>query len=124
MAASTLSVGFAKRVATHGYSATFAHTTIVIAKSGDIAYELATFRVTVNDESGKPVAYSAKHLLTWEKRGGLCKVVAQSINPRRKVLVLALHSCAHLPGCLCQMVCLSLSRVESAPLLIAGKVRG
>jgi ketosteroid isomerase-like protein len=81
MAASTLSVGFAKRVAIHGYSATFAHTTIVIAKSGDIAYELATFRVTVNDESGKPVAYSAKHLLTWEKRGGLCKVVAQSINP-------------------------------------------
>lgn len=71
---------FAKRVAAPGYSATFAPTTIVVARSGDIAYELGTFHVTVNDASGKPVEYSGKHLVTWEKRGGHWKVVAESIN--------------------------------------------
>jgi ketosteroid isomerase-like protein len=71
---------FRKRMATPGYSATFAPTTIVVAKSGDIAYELGTFRVTVEDESGKPVEYSGKHLVTWEKRGRRWKVAAESIN--------------------------------------------
>jgi ketosteroid isomerase-like protein len=71
---------FAKRIATPGYSASFAPTTVVVAKSGDIAYELGTFRVTVDDESGKSVEYSGKHLVTWEKRGGHWKVAAESIN--------------------------------------------
>lgn len=71
---------FVKRVATPGYSATFAPGTIVIAKSGDIAYELGTFHVTVNNASGKPIEYSGKHLVAWEKRGGHWKVVAESIN--------------------------------------------
>jgi ketosteroid isomerase-like protein len=71
---------FAKRVAMPGYSATFAPTNIVVAKSGDIAYELGTFHVRVDDKSGKPIEYSGKHLVTWEKRGGRWKVVAESIN--------------------------------------------
>lgn len=71
---------FARRIATPGYSATFAPTRIVVAKSGEIAYEVGTFRVTVNDGAERPVAYSGKHLLTWEKRGGVWKVTAESIN--------------------------------------------
>jgi ketosteroid isomerase-like protein len=71
---------FRKRMAAPGYSATFAPTRIIVSKSGDIAYELGTFRVTVEDESGKPVEYSGKHLVTWEKRGGRWKVAAESIN--------------------------------------------
>lgn len=71
---------FAKRVAVPGYSATFAPTTIVVSKSGDIAYELGTFHVMVKDESGKPLEYSGKHLVTWQKRDGHWKVVAESIN--------------------------------------------
>jgi ketosteroid isomerase-like protein len=71
---------FTKHVATPGYSATFSPTTIVVAKSGDIAYELGTFRVKIDDESGKRVEYSGKHLVTWENRGGQWKVTAESIN--------------------------------------------
>jgi ketosteroid isomerase-like protein len=71
---------FAKRIGTPEYSATFAPTTIVVAKSGDIAYELGTFRVTVENDSGIPVEYSGKHLVTWEKRDGHWKVTAESIN--------------------------------------------
>ncbi len=71
---------FAKRIAKPGYSATFAPTTIVVVKSGDIGYELGTFRVTLDDESGKPVEYTGKHLVIWEKRGGYWKVTAESIN--------------------------------------------
>ena len=71
---------FERRVAMPGYSATFVPTMIVVAKSGDIAYELGMYRVTVDDASGKPVERSGKHLMMWEKRGGLWKVVAESIN--------------------------------------------
>ena len=71
---------FTTRVALPGYSATFAPTTIVISRSRDIAYELGTFRVTINDESGKPVVYLGKHLVTWQKRSGHWKAVAESIN--------------------------------------------
>lgn len=71
---------FARRVAMPGYSASFTPTRIVVAKSADIAYELGTFRVTVDDAAGKPLEYSGKHLVIWEKRGGHWKVTAESIN--------------------------------------------
>ena len=71
---------FTKRVSLPGYSATFAPTTIVVSQSGDMAYEIGTFRVTLNDESGKPVTYTGKHLVTWGKRDGHWKVVAESVN--------------------------------------------
>jgi uncharacterized protein (TIGR02246 family) len=71
---------FAKRVSLPGYSATFAATTVRVSKSGDIAYELGTFRVSINDPAGKPVVHLGKHLVTWEKRDGGWKVTAESIN--------------------------------------------
>jgi ketosteroid isomerase-like protein len=71
---------FTKRVALPGYSATFAPNTIVVSHSGDMAYEIGTFRVTINNESGEPVVYVGKHLVTWEKRNGHWEVSAESIN--------------------------------------------
>jgi ketosteroid isomerase-like protein len=71
---------FEKRITLPGYSASFAPTTIVVSRSKDMAYELGTFRVTLNDEAGKPVVHSGKHLVAWEKRGAHWKVVAESIN--------------------------------------------
>lgn len=71
---------FIKRMALPGHSATFSPTTVVVSKSRDIAYELGTFRVTINDESGKTVLHLGKHLVTWQKRSGHWKVVAESIN--------------------------------------------
>ena len=45
-----------------------------------MAYELGTFRVAVNDQTGKPVVRSGKHLVAWKKHGADWKVVAESIN--------------------------------------------
>jgi hypothetical protein len=50
-----------------GYPAAFSSTTVVVSKSRDIAYELDTFRVTINDESEKPVPHLGKHLVTWKR---------------------------------------------------------
>jgi hypothetical protein len=41
---------------------------------------MQTLRVTLNDESGEPVVYLAKHLVTWQKRDAHWKVVAEGIN--------------------------------------------
>lgn len=71
---------FAKRVTLPGYTATFAPTTVRVSASRDIAYELGTFRVSLDDPAGKPVLHIGKHLVTWEKRDGRWQVTAESIN--------------------------------------------
>jgi ketosteroid isomerase-like protein len=71
---------FAKRMTLPGYSATFAPTTIAVSKSADIAYEIGTFMATVDNESGRPVAYSGKHLVVWARVRGQWRVIAESIN--------------------------------------------
>ncbi len=71
---------FERRMGVPGYSASFIPTTIVVSKSGDMAYELGTFRVVIDDASGKPVVSSGKHLVAWQKHGRVWKVVAESIN--------------------------------------------
>ena len=71
---------FAKQIALPGFSATFSPTVVKVSGSQDLAYELGTFRVAINDASGKPVIYLGKHLVTWERRDGRWKVAAESIN--------------------------------------------
>jgi ketosteroid isomerase-like protein len=71
---------FSQRFARPGYSASFAPTQIVVSSSGDMAYELGTFRVTVHDDRGRQVTRSGKHLVTWRKRGGRWQVSAESLN--------------------------------------------
>lgn len=71
---------FARRVRLPGYLATFSPTMVKVSRSGDIAYELGTFRVTINDETGRPVIHRGKHLVTWEKRAGQWQVTAESLN--------------------------------------------
>jgi uncharacterized protein (TIGR02246 family) len=71
---------FAKRMTLPGYSATFAPTMVRVSCSRDIAYELGIFRVSINDQAGKPVVHLGKHLVAWEKCDGCWKVTAESIN--------------------------------------------
>lgn len=71
---------FARQITLPGFSATFSPTFVKVSRSQDLAYELGTFRVTINDQSGKPVTYLGKHLVTWEKLNGRWKVAAESIN--------------------------------------------
>lgn len=67
---------FAARMATPGYSATFQPTRVVVAKSGEMAWEIGTFRATGADGTER----RGKHLVTWAKRDGVWKVVAECIN--------------------------------------------
>ncbi|BCT93150.1 hypothetical protein LYSHEL_21730 [Lysobacter helvus] len=71
---------FAKRFATPGYSATFAPTHIVVARSGEIAYELGSFRVESLGADNQTMVRIGKHLVAWKKDGNVWRVAAESIN--------------------------------------------
>ena len=73
---------WAKFMATPGYALHFDPTTIVVAKSGDVAYDVGTFEFTVNDPQGKPVTAAGKYLVAWIKqKNGEWKVAADCFNP-------------------------------------------
>jgi uncharacterized protein (TIGR02246 family) len=61
-------------------SVTFAPSKIVVAKSKDLAYEIGTFQITVNDAQGKPATSTGKFVVAWQKRAGQWKVVADIFN--------------------------------------------
>jgi uncharacterized protein (TIGR02246 family) len=63
-----------------GFSISFAPNKIVVAKSGDIAYEIGTFQSTLNDAQGKPASSVGKYVVNWQKRAGQWKVVADIFN--------------------------------------------
>jgi uncharacterized protein (TIGR02246 family) len=63
-----------------GFSITFVPSKVVIAKSGDMAYEIGTFHTTVNDAQGKAISSVGKFVVNWQKRNGQWKVVADIFN--------------------------------------------
>jgi ketosteroid isomerase-like protein len=50
-----------------GFSLTFAPTKMEIAKSGDLAYEVGTFELKVNDAQGNPTTTPGKYVVTWKR---------------------------------------------------------
>ena len=57
-------------------------THIEVAKSGDMAYERGTFKLTVNDPAGKPVTSIGKYVVVWKKQpDGRWKAYADIFNP-------------------------------------------
>jgi uncharacterized protein (TIGR02246 family) len=72
---------WAKFMATPGYALHFEPTSIVVAKSGDVAYDVGTFEFTVNDAQGKPVTEVGKYLVAWSRqKNGEWKVAADCFN--------------------------------------------
>jgi len=63
-----------------GYSLKFSPTRITVAKSGDMAWEVGTFELRLNDPQGKPVTMPGKYVVTWEKVSGAWKVAADIFN--------------------------------------------
>jgi ketosteroid isomerase-like protein len=63
-----------------GYSLKFSPTSITVAKSGEMAWEVGTFELTLNDPQGKPTAIPGKYVVTWEKTSGGWKVAADIFN--------------------------------------------
>jgi ketosteroid isomerase-like protein len=67
-------------MAAPGYGLHFAPSKIVISKSGDLAYEIGTFELTMNDAQGKPVTTVGKYVVNWQKHGREWKVAADIFN--------------------------------------------
>jgi ketosteroid isomerase-like protein len=71
---------WAALMAKPGYSLTFVPTRINVASSGDMAWEIGTFALTVNDAQGKPMEIPGKYVVTWRKIGPTWKVTADIFN--------------------------------------------
>jgi len=63
-----------------GFHLTFTPTKIVIAESGDMAWEVGTFELKLNDAQGNPMTMFGKYVVTWKKLGGTWKVAADIFN--------------------------------------------
>jgi uncharacterized protein (TIGR02246 family) len=63
-----------------GFNLQFAPTKVVVAKSRDMAYEIGTFQITLNDSQGKPGTSVGKFVVVWQKRTGHWKVAADIFN--------------------------------------------
>ncbi|HWC15420.1 MAG TPA: nuclear transport factor 2 family protein, partial [Terriglobales bacterium] len=63
-----------------GFHLQFAPTKIEVAKGGDMAYDVGTFELKMNDSSGNPTTTSGKYVVVWKKEGGQWKAVADIFN--------------------------------------------
>ena len=71
---------WAALMAKPGYSLTFTPTKIEVASAGDMAWEIGTFELRVNDAQGQPVEIPGKYVVTWRKIGPTWKVEADIFN--------------------------------------------
>ena len=56
-------------------------TKVDVARSGDLAYEIGTWDMTMNDKEGKPVNSKGKYVVAWKKQpGGDWKAVLDMEN--------------------------------------------
>ena len=64
-----------------GYALHFAPSKIEVASSGDLAYEIGTFELTLNDAQGAATVSPGKYVVVWKKQTkGDWKVAADIFN--------------------------------------------
>jgi ketosteroid isomerase-like protein len=64
-----------------GFSLHFAPTQIEVAKSKDMAYDVGTFELKLNDPQGAAMTIPGKYVVVWKKqKGGSWKVEADIFN--------------------------------------------
>jgi ketosteroid isomerase-like protein len=64
-----------------GFSLTFAPTKIQVARSGEMAYDLGTFALKLNDAQGNAMTTPGKYVVVWQKQAsGGWKVEADIFN--------------------------------------------
>lgn len=64
-----------------GFGLTFSPTEITVASSGDLAYDVGTFLLKVNDPQGNPAPVAGKYVVVWKKQSDKhWKVVADIFN--------------------------------------------
>ncbi|HKT47005.1 MAG TPA: SgcJ/EcaC family oxidoreductase [Candidatus Acidoferrales bacterium] len=71
--------GWAGMIGMPGFSLTFAPTKVVVARSGDLAYEIGDYEMTMSDKRGKPQTTRAKYVVVWGKQAdGKWKVLVDA----------------------------------------------
>lgn len=63
-----------------GFNLSFVPTKIAIAGSGEMAWEVGTFELKLNDAEGNPATMLGKYVVTWKKVGRTWKVAADIFN--------------------------------------------
>ncbi len=71
---------WAALMAKPGFSLTFVPTKVVIASAGDMAWEIGTFDLKLNDAQGNLMDIPGKYVVTWRKDDGTWKVAADIFN--------------------------------------------
>lgn len=72
---------FTQLMAKPGFAVTFGPTKIDVSKSHDIAYEIGTAQLKLNDAQGKPTILPAKYVVVWRKDSNRhWKAVADTFN--------------------------------------------
>jgi uncharacterized protein (TIGR02246 family) len=59
---------WAGMLATPGFALTFAPAKVTVSRSGDLAYEVGDYEMTINDKKGKPQTVKAKYVVVWGKQ--------------------------------------------------------
>jgi uncharacterized protein (TIGR02246 family) len=62
-----------------GFSLTFAPTTVTVAESGDMAYDIGTYALGFDGDEGR-IEDNGKYVVVWTKEGGEWKVAADIFN--------------------------------------------
>jgi Ketosteroid isomerase homolog len=66
--------------ATPGFHLQFAPTTVDVATSGDMAYDIGTFELKMNGPQGTPTTTQGKYVVVWKKQKEGWKAVADIFN--------------------------------------------
>ncbi len=67
-------------MSTPGFSLRFAPNNVQVAHSRDLAYEVGTFELTLDDAQGKPVKTPGKYVVVWKQTDGKWRVAADIFN--------------------------------------------
>jgi ketosteroid isomerase-like protein len=72
---------WAQRMAQPGFDLRFGPTRIEVAQSKDIAFDIGTFELKLNDEQGAPMSIPGKYVVVWKKqKDGNWKAEADIFN--------------------------------------------
>jgi uncharacterized protein (TIGR02246 family) len=78
---SKIQEAWAGLMAKPGFAIHFEPTRIVVAKSHDVAFDVGTFELTMNDDHGQPAIVIGKYLVAWVKqKDGEWKAAADCFN--------------------------------------------
>lgn len=58
----------------------FAPTTVEVSQSGDMAYDIGTYKLAFDGEGGRRVEDAGKYVVVWRKVDGAWKVAADILN--------------------------------------------